>query len=1289
MLFRKKFALCPPEQVLRDRWASVKMDGNLEQYISAQVTAAARIPMVTEGEKIHHFICGLEDEIQTDVRRAQPKTLNEAIAAAYAADTLSRKRKMEANWASIPRKKSKLVTRQKPLKWSAAEFQKIRENKACFECGKQGHRKIDCPENKQVQSSCFAIMNENTLLKTDISFTDFDCGTQALVDSGATHNFISHEYVTTCGIPIQQIIKQPLMLANGTTSSCVGSVGLKFKLDGKVFEEKFMVANISHNCILGKPWLTNTNPTIDWTNNSLNLNHLSTPETQPLKPIMIISTLEMEEHLEGSDIYLINLNALQGKDDVKIPADLKPVLEEFKDVFPDDLPPGLPPSRFGKDFTIDLTPGAEPMVRPLRRLAPIELEELKTQLSDLISKGFIRPSNSNFGASILFVKKKDGTKRMCIDYRSLNEETVRDQYPLPLIDTLLDRVRGATVFSKLDLRSGYHQVRIDEPDIYKTAFRTPMGSFEYLVLPFGLTNAPSAFMRMMDSVFPDMEFAEFLAKYIDDILVFSKNMKEHVQHLRAVLTKLREHKLYVKLSKCAFGVNQVEFLGSIITKGGISVDPDKVKAILDIPIPTNLKQLRSFIGAVTFFSKFITHFAEKSQPLHALLRKSTPFIWTPTHTTSFELLKSALTQAPVLRVFDPDLTVILHTDASDMAIGGVLLQKDKKGERPVAYFSKTLSSAEINYTTQEKEMLAIIEALRKWRHYLLGRKFEAHTDHQSLQYVKTSKDPTHRLARWFEEIAEFDFDIVYRKGESNQLADELSRSTPTEPLEMEVDTISITSADPKFLDAIKAGYPTDSYFKPVFEYLIQNQPEQKQFKKRYGLFEAKDGFLYFKSGKRMCIPESSKNLRKTLLQEHHETPMAGHFAFEKTQISISEKYFWPRMDRSIQNFIRSCITCQKTKDTDSLTSGLLLPLDVPKRPWSSVALDFITGLPTTDSGFDAILTFVDSFSKMAHFVPCSSSTNAPQTAQLFLNQVFRYHGMPKSIVSDRGPQFTSDFWRSFFSLIGTKISLSTANHPQTDGQSERANQSIIALLRAFAEQFLHNWDKFLPILEFAFNNTLNSSTGYSPFQVNYGLSPLIPTDMISGTLISIDHEDINLILEKIETIHKIVKENLLVAKDKQAASSNKGRKEELFKKGDLVWLSSEHILPSTVVVTNSKLKPKFTGPYKVLKVINDNAYELDLPSSFQGHNVINVSYLKRHVKMDDDSSPPPPPEPTTEGEFEIDRILKMRIRYNRPEYLVRWKDATEAEDQWLTEKRLGNAKKLLTEFKATLKKGSS
>ena len=449
------------------------------------------------------------------------------------------------------------------------------------------------------------------------------------------------------------------------------------------------------------------------------------------------------------------------------------VVEEYRDVFPDELPPGLPPRR-EVDHKIELTPGAQPTSRPTFRMSAWELGELKKQLEELTKSGFIQPSKSPFGAPILFVKKKDGTMRMCIDYRALNEITVKNKYALPRVDELFDRLQGARYFSKIDLRSGYHQIRIDPDDIPKTAFRTRYGHFEFLVLPFGLTNAPATFMHLMHQTFRQ-ELDEFVIVFLDDILIYSKTLEEHREHVRRVLEVLRKEKLFAKESKCELFKTEVEFLGHLVGRDGVRMMESKVKAVQDWPTPTRATHVRSFLGTAGYYRKFIKDFSAIAAPLTELTKESVKFDWGHQQEASFRRLKKAIAEGPVLTLPDPSLPFVVHTDASGFAIGAVLQQDQGKGLQPIAFLSKKMLDAETRYPVHEQELLAIIHSLSSWRHYLHGAKFKVLTDHKSLQYFKTQPQLSGRQSRWKDVIANFDFDIEYIDGATNVVADGLSR----------------------------------------------------------------------------------------------------------------------------------------------------------------------------------------------------------------------------------------------------------------------------------------------------------------------------------------------------------------------------------------------------------------------------------------------------------------------------------------------------------------------------------
>ena len=444
------------------------------------------------------------------------------------------------------------------------------------------------------------------------------------------------------------------------------------------------------------------------------------------------------------------------------------MVNEFFDVFPEDLP-RLPPDR-EIEFEIELAPGTKPISIASYRMAPAELNELKVQMEELLSKGFVKTSTSPWGAPVLFVKKKDGSLRLCIDYKQLNKVTVRNQYPFPRIDDLFDQLQRAKVFSKIDLRSRYHQLKIRREDVPKTALKTRYGHYEFLVMPFGLTNAPTAFMDLMNRVFgPYLD--KFVIVFIDDILVYSSSKEEHAEHLRIILQTLREHQLYAKFIKCQFLLDQVAFLGHVVSVEGISVDPKKIEANVDWKPPTNVTEVRSFLGLAGYYRKFVEGFSKIATPLTKLTRKEEKFIWSEACQNSFDELKQRLTTAPVLTLPSGSEGFTVYCDASKQGLGCVLMQHD----RVIAYASRQLKKHEVNYPTHDLELAAVVFALRIWRHYLYGVPCRIFADHKSLQYLLSQKDLNMRQRRWIELIKDYDYTIEYHPGRANVVADALSR----------------------------------------------------------------------------------------------------------------------------------------------------------------------------------------------------------------------------------------------------------------------------------------------------------------------------------------------------------------------------------------------------------------------------------------------------------------------------------------------------------------------------------
>ena len=572
-----------------------------------------------------------------------------------------------------------------------------------------------------------------------------------------------------------------------------------------------------------------------------------------------------------------------------------PVVNEFFDVFPEDLP-GLPPDR-EIEFEIELAPGTEPISIAPYRMAPAELKELKVQMEELLSKGFVKTSTSLWGAPVLFVKKKDGSLRLCIDYRQLNKVTIRNQYPLPRIDDLFDQLQGAKVFSKIDLRSGYHQLKVRREDVPKTTFRTRYGHSEFLVMPFGLTNAPAAFMDLMNRVFgPYLD--KFVIVFIDDILVYSSSKEEHAEHLRIVLQTLREHQLYAKFIKCQFWLDRVTFLGHVVSAEGISVDPQKIEAILDWKPPTNVTEVRSFLGLAGYYRKFIEGFSKIVTLLTKLTRKEEKFIWSEACQNSFDELKQRLTTAPVLTLPSGSEGFTVYCDASNQGLGCVLMQHD----RVIAYASRQLKKHEVNYPTHDLELAAVVFALRIWRHYLYGVPYRIFTDHKSLQYLFSQKDLNMRQRRWIELIKDYDYTIEYHPDKANVVADVLSRKPSSSLAQLKADYlpmlvelrsmgVSLETAESGTLVAafhvwlLLVDRVTDLQAQDPYLMKLRSKIEARQ---QSNFTLRGDGTLVL--GQRLCVPDVIE-LKKEIMEEAHSSAYVMHPGSTKMYRTLRDHYW--------------------------------------------------------------------------------------------------------------------------------------------------------------------------------------------------------------------------------------------------------------------------------------------------------------------------------------------------------------------------------------------------------------
>jgi hypothetical protein len=1119
----------------------------------------------------------------------------------------------------------------------------------------------------------------NELLQTTLCVEGIKL--QTLIDSGAQKNFVSEHLIETkqLPVPVQELPPHEIFYAKSFNGqrTCIDRF-IECTLiheSGLIFSKvKLFVSPLSFDVILGKPWHTRFNPKIDWTKNELTFGDVTITAIRPdfIPSFEILSAKQFKRILNTAETSCfavcmertikeeITVNNLLITDpstgDIK--DQLTQILTKFKDIFPDELPFSLPPFR-EINHSIELDPPtSKPISKPPYRMSAFEIQHLKKHISFLMERGLIRPSISPWGAPVLFVAKKNGKLRFCVDYRLLNKITVKNRFPLPQMDTLLDKLHGKTVFSSIDLHSAYHQVRIIDQDIAKTAFTTPLGLYEFVVLPFGLCNAPSTFQSIMQRLLGHLDF---VVVYLDDILIFSDSENQHLEHIVKVLEILQKNKLYASKEKSEFFKKEITFLGhKILTGGRLAPNEDKVKAIRDWPIPTNVTELQSFLGFVNFYRRFIPKVALMSNPLFQLLQKGNVFQWNSECQKSFEYLKSSLMGTPVLLIPDPEKPFRIECDASDFAIGAVLSQEDQLSRKwlPVAYFSRSLDSAERNYPIQEKELLALICSLRKWRHYIFGYEVQVSTDHQSLVTFLNHKNPSGRKARWLIELSEYPVKIVYKKGTENLIADTLSRR----PDFVIASITSTVISDSALLRKIKLGYEQDSFFVELVDYFTKSKPLGKPPKHSLGSivdwYTFENGLLYFiRDGtSRLCIPRDP-DILNVVVSEAHDLPIAGHRNLSRTYKHLASSFYWPKMNTFVTEYIQRCDSCQRNKIAPTPAKPFLRPLQVPTRPWESCSMDFIVALPKSN-GYDAIYVVIDRLTKQGHFIPTITAVDAPGVAQLFVDNIVRLHGVPSEIISDRDPKFTSKFWKTIFSLLGTKLGLSTSSHPETDGQTERTNRSLEVMIRHFVNAQLSDWAKFLPLLEFAFNSTINS-LGKTPFEMNYGFNPPDLLTQLSNTRTSV------LSVEDLRNSWLILRDSISEAQTIQSKYANEHRTAlPSFKVGDFVLLSTKYMDTRFRAKNAHKLQSPYMGPFEIKEKISDVSFRLKLPASFKMHDVFYSGLLKQYQGYSTPQIPPQILLPDNTPGYIVETLLRRRRKGRSHEYLVKWKDYPEYDASW-------------------------
>lgn len=1164
---------------------------------------------------------------------------------------------------------------------------------------------------------------------------------ECMVDSGASTIFISDRVVRELELRTEKFFRSiPLSNIDGSLNRAgdlTDFIELELRIGDHTHDQIFAVTDIGEDdVIIGIDWLREHNPNIDWAQGSLRLDRCPsrcqrhTPSTSttekvpPPKPLIKAQRLTEVEETDQADQWYSEfiLNESERHHGIRLASTKSTISQRLaeqaadtqerpiEDMVPEQYHNFLPvfskaaserlPERKPWDHAIDLIPDA-PLPKPAKvyPMTPPELKELDEFIDENLRKGYIRQSKSPMAAPVFFVKKKDGKLRLVQDYRALNNITVKNRYPIPLISEVIDSMKGAKHFTELDLRWGFNNVRIKEGDEWKAAFRTNRGLFEPTVMFFGQTNAPGTFQTMVNEILSDLIASRVVIVYLDNIWIFTKDMTEHRRVVSEVLHRLQANDLFCKPEKCRFEVDKVEVLGTIVSENKVEMDTVKLAGVAEWPVPRNVTEVQSFTGFANFYRRFIRDFSEIARPLNDLTKKGFVWRWAAPQQEAFDTLKRKFCEQPILQMADPEQPFLLETDASNFAVGAVLSQRDVEGSwKPVAYYSKSFSEAERNYEIHDKELAAIVKSLDEYRHYLEGgpHPIRIITDHKNLEYFATAKDLTRRQARWALFLSRFNYTLEHRPGKLSGKPDALSRRADHDKgeddnkgrilLKPEVFRAkaakrghSRIAADRPLLTRIRTCAKRDDEVATALETLRDKAPVQ--LKRGLEEWNTEDGLILFRG--KVYVPKDD-DLRRDLVHAHHDAPAVGHPGRWKTYELLSRNYWWPGMSTYVEKYVDGCEVCTRNKNLPQKPLGLLQPNEVPQRPWGITTIDFITKLPeSTERKFTALMVVVDRLTKRAHFIPTFNECDAEQCAKLYMQRVWRHHGAPDQVISDRGSQFDSDFMKEFLRSIGSKTTMSTAYHPQTDGQTERVNQEVETYVRIFCDYNQANWADLIAHAEFAYNNRAHASTKQSPFYLNYGTHPVFDVTILPSYKSATCEERVH----EIKRVQEEARSALEVAAERMKRHYDAKRQAtpEL-QVGDRVYLDAKN-LPTTQPAR--KFAAKRHGPFEIVEKVSPLNYRVALPEHWKKvHDVFHVSLLR---KAAEDAIPgrvqppvpaPPVAQPTFHEElYAIDEILDSRFKRGKLEYLIHWKGYDAQKDHtWQAAETLDTSDPIIDDF---------